>query len=288
MKTIVITGATSGIGRAAAQEMAARGWQVVGIGRSQEKCDAAVADISAKCPGSRPVYFTGDLSLQREVNRLADEVIAYLDKNHAGRLDVLLNNAGCVKDWYIATEDGYETQFAVNHLAGFLLAHRLLGALMKAECGRVLTVSSGSHYKTLVRWNDIMHKRGYNCLLVYKQSKLCNVLFTHEFNRRYKDTPVRAYAVDPGLVNTDIGKKGTGGFISWFWGIRSKYGTPASEPAKTISYLCQQGKDFSPKWAYFYNSLEKEPSKPSRDCVGMKRLWELSEQLCGIQEGEVK
>lgn len=288
MKTIVITGATSGIGKAAAEEMAGKGWQVIGIGRAKEKCDAAVTDIQNKYPGSKPVYFTGDLSLLREVNRLADEIIDYLDKNHKGVLDVLLNNAGCVKDWYIATEDGYETQFAVNHLAGFLMTHRLLNQLKKSECGKVLTVSSGSHYKMLVRWNDIMYKKGYNCLMVYKQSKLCNVLFTNEFNRRMANTTVRAYAVDPGLVNTDIGKKGTGGLISWFWGMRSKHGTPASLPARTISYLCEQGKNFSPKWAYFYNSAEKEPSKPSRDCVGMKRLWELSEQLCGLKEGEVK
>jgi retinol dehydrogenase 12 len=132
-----------------------------------------------------------------------------------------------------------------------------------------------------------MHQHGYNCLMVYKQSKLCNVLFTHEFNRRMKDTGVRAYAVDPGLVNTDIGKKGTGGFISWFWGMRSKHGVSPYVPAQTITYLCEQGCDFSPKWAYFYNSAEKEPSKPSRDCVGMKRLWEISEQLCGIDKAGV-
>jgi NAD(P)-dependent dehydrogenase (short-subunit alcohol dehydrogenase family) len=283
MKTVVITGATSGIGFAAAEEMGARGWNVIGIGRLAEHCEKAQIEIKSLYPKVRIKYFVADLSEQGEVNRVADEVIIYIDAKCGGKIDILVNNAGCVRDWYIATEDGYETQFALNHLAAFLLTYRLLEKLQNAPSGRVLTVSSGSHYNTRINWNDIMHQKHYNCLMAYKQSKLCNVLFTHEFIRRNpEDSNVRAFAVDPGLVNTDIGLKGTGGIISGIWALRKKHGLSPYQAASTIIYLSKMPAGFEPCNAYFKNCSSAKPSRQSMDETSGLRLWELSEKLCGI------
>lgn len=284
MRTVVITGATSGIGFATAEEMGARGWNVIGIGRLLERCEKAEAEIKSLYPQTRIRYFVADLSLQREVNKVAEEVIMFVDSNCDGKIDVLVNNAGCVRDWYITTDDGYETQFAVNHLAAFLLTNKLLKKLQNAQSARVLTVSSGSHYNTRINWNDIMHQKHYNCLLAYKQSKLCNVLFTHEFNRRMENSNVRAFAVDPGLVNTDIGSKNTGGMISWLWTLRKKYGLSPYQAASTIIYLSKMPAGFEPCSAYFKNCAIAKPSKQSLDEYNGYKLWELSAKLCGFDK----
>lgn len=282
MKTAVITGATSGIGFAAAEEMSARGWDVIGIGRLPQRCEKAEMEIKSLYPEARIKYFTGDLSEQREVNRIADEVIAYVDEKCGSKIDILVNNAGCVRDWYITTSDGYETQFAVNHLAAFLLTYKLLEKLQSAPSGRVLTVSSGSHYNTHINWKDIMHQKHYNCLSVYKQSKLCNVLFTYEFNRRMAGSNIRAFAVDPGLVNTDIGSKGTSGIVSAFWALRKKNGLSPYQAASTIIYLSKMPAEFTSGGAYFKNCSSVKSSRQSKDESSGYRLWELSKKLCGI------
>lgn len=284
-KTILITGATSGIGRAAAEEMAARGWLVIGVGRSSEKCLQAEQEIKAFYPQARLHFLTADLSSQREINRLADAAGQFLDECCNGRLDVLLNNAAAVKDWYTVTEDGYETQFAVNHLAAFLLTMRLLSRLLKSPAGRILTVSSASHKGIRINWQDIMGKRHYSCLRAYKQSKLCNVLFTHELNRRLQDTPVRAFAVDPGLVNTEIGSKNAGGLVAWFWQQRKKYGLSPFQAASTIVYLCKMADSWQTKDSYFKNCTGQKPGRQAFNEEAALRLWDLSASLCGLDAG---
>lgn len=154
-------------------------------------------------------YLVADLGSQRQIRALATTIRERLEEDE-GRLDVLINNAGTVTTWYLATEDGYETQFAVNYLASFLLTQELLPVMRKSGSARVITTSSGSHYRTRMRWHDVMFRNGYNCLSAYKQSKLANVIFTNELNRRLEPASgIRAYAVDPGLVDTAIGEKGT-------------------------------------------------------------------------------
>ena len=286
-KTILITGATSGIGRAAAEEMAARGWQVIGVGRNSEKCRQAEKEIKAFYPHARLNFLTADLSSQREINQLADEAGQFLDDRCGGRLDILLNNAAAVKNWYTVTEDGYETQFAVNHLAGFLLTMRLLDKLQKSPAGRILTVSSSSHKGIRVNWTDIMNKKHYSCLRAYKQSKLCNVLFTHELNRRLQDSPVRAYAVDPGLVNTEIGSKNASGLVAWFWQHRKQHGLSPFQAACTIVYLCKMPDGWQTTASYFKNCTSQKPGIQTFNEAEALRLWDLSASLCGLAAGKL-
>jgi NAD(P)-dependent dehydrogenase (short-subunit alcohol dehydrogenase family) len=276
MKTIIVTGASSGIGLAVCQELIEAGYRVIGIGRNRERCAAAKQALGVAC-----CFFTADLMHQAEVKRVAGELSAYLDSNCEGKLYALINNAGCVRSWYATTEDGYEEQFALNHLAGFLLTHYLLKHLQAAQ-GRVLMTSSRSHNNLKMRWDDLMFKKGYHPLLAYKQSKLCNMLFAYAFNARFADTGVRAFGVDPGLVKTDIGLKDTGGLVSFVWSQRMKGGVDPCIPAKTYAWICDQEK--TPTGLYYYRCTEKRYSKEiCRE--NADRLFAISEKLCGIEFG---
>ena len=279
MKTIVVTGATSGIGFAVAKSLVAGGNRVIGVGRSKINCDAAKQEIIQLMPDADIVYFNGDLAQQSEVHSVADQIADYLGEHCNGALDVLINNAGGVRNWYTTTSEGYELQFALNHLSGFLMAHRMLPYLQKAG-GRMILTGSNSHKHTRINWNDIMYKKRYSCLMAYKQSKLCNMLFAKEFNRRFDEQGVRAYVVDPGLVNTNIGMKQTSGVVSRFWGIRKKYGTPPDEVAQSYVFLCQHRP--APSGLYYHQCREQNYSKRAEDTKDAKRLFELSEKLCGI------
>jgi NAD(P)-dependent dehydrogenase (short-subunit alcohol dehydrogenase family) len=233
-------------------------------------------------PGARLSFAVADLASQRQVRALAADIRARLD---GAALDVLINNAGTVASWYMATEDGYELQFAVNHLAPFLLTHELLPALRSpkaggAESGRVLTVSSGSHRGARIHWPDVMMRQGYGVLAAYKQSKLANVLFSAEFNRRMAGTGVRAYAVDPGLVNTEIGLKGTSGVERLVWSLRRRGGVSPAEGASTLVYLASE--PVVEDALYWKDCAPAEPSEEARSAAEAARLWALSERLCGI------
>ncbi len=282
-KNIVITGATSGIGRAALEALALRGAHVIGVGRSTARGDAVRQALLACDPHADVVFFTTDLSSQRRVRELAVNIYREVNASGHGKLDALINNAGTVSSWYTATEDGYELQFAVNHLAPFLLTHKLMPLLRRAQFGRVITVSSGSHYHTKMHWPDVMYRTNYNTLAAYKQSKLANVLFTAELNRRLGlGSNVRAYAADPGLVNTEIGLKGTGGIEALVWQVRKRAGVSPEQGAQTIVYLAADPKPACSHCIYWKDCQPIAPSDAALDAREAARLWALSEQLCGF------
>jgi retinol dehydrogenase-12 len=281
-KTVVITGATSGIGLAVARGLAREGCRVIGVGRSASRCRDAEGAIRADTPAAAVDYFVADLGSQRQIRALAATIRERLEEDGGG-LDVLVNNAGTVSTWYLATEDGYETQFAVNYLASFLLTQELLPLLRKSGSARVITTSSGSHHRTRMRWHDVMFRGGYNCLSAYKQSKLANVIFTHELNRRLGPASgIRAYAVDPGLVDTAIGEKGTTGLVRWFWRIRRRGGIPPEQAAATIVHLATSPSLEDPQASYWKECHPERPSPYAGREEVMRRLWEMSERLCGL------
>lgn len=277
MKTVVITGATSGIGFAAAKALALAGMHVIGVGRSHEKCESAKAALLEAVPEARVDFFCGDLSVQSDVHAIADAILEHIGDRG---IDALINNAGGVRNWYTTTPDGYETQFALNHLSGFLLTHRLFEALKK-NGGRVIQTGSNSHKKTRMHWCDVMYKKRYSCLMAYKQSKLCNMLFARELERRCEKNGVRAYVVDPGLVKTDIGNKQTRGLVSVFWSLRKRYGDSPDEAAKTYLYLCTT--EPAPAGLYFRGCHACAYNPNADNEQDAKRLFELSEKLCGIR-----
>lgn len=282
-KTIVITGATSGIGRAAAQTLALRGAHVIAVGRSRSRCAELVQTIHKLDPEARISTAVADLSSQRQVRQLAVDIRAIVAATGDPVLDVLINNAGSVSSWYSATEDGYEHQFAVNHLAPFLLTHELLPLLAMAPAGRIITTSSSSHYGVKMNWTDVMFRRRYSCLSAYQQSKLANVLFTAELNRRLVEhSRLRAYAADPGLVNTEIGMKGTCGLENWVWQKRRAGGVWPEKGAATIIFLAAEAQ-LNNSGAYYWKDCRPlRPSLTAMSVAEAARLWAFSEQLCSV------
>lgn len=282
-KIIVITGATSGIGKAALQALAVEGHTLIGTARNAEKADSAKQTVLADTPNADVDYLPADLSSQSQVRQLAQNIQEKIDLLGFTGLDVLVNNAGVVSSWFTLTEDGYELQFAVNHLAPFLLTNLLLPTLQRCETSRVLTVSSGSHHNTHIHWKDIMFRKHYRTLRAYKQSKLANVLFTYEFNRRLgHNTNPKAYAVDPGLVNTMIGAKGTGGLVNWFWNRRRHGGESPELAAETIVYLAMR-RQLPEAGSWYWKTCHPiQPSRYAQREDTAARLWDLSARLCGL------
>jgi NAD(P)-dependent dehydrogenase (short-subunit alcohol dehydrogenase family) len=280
-RTIVITGATSGIGLAAAELMVKEGAFVIGVGRSPEKCAELENRINARNPPERVSYVKADLSIQSEVRSAARKIHKIINAAELRGLDGLLNNAGTFTYWLTLTAEGFEKQWAVNHLAPFLLTFELLPLLLQSPTPRVVTVSSNSHYNTQLHWDDIQLLRSYYGLKAYKQTKLANVLFTTEFNRRL-GAKVRAFAADPGLVDTDIGTKSDSRLSRWFWSLRRRAGIPAIEAAKGIMYLFTQADLQDTQVIYWKHGEHKPPSRYALDTTHAQRLWSLSEKMCGI------
>jgi len=282
-KTILITGATSGIGLAAAYGLAELGAEILGVGRSSERCAQSAEAIHEASANPKIYFFTADLSAQRQVRQLAGEITKHI-QSHSGHLDVLVNNAGAVSTWYKDTEDGYEQQFAVNHLAAFLLTYELLPLLQAAPEARIMTVTSRSHRRMRIFWDDVMLRRFYFILLAYKQSKLANVMFSIGLNQRRKpDSVIRAYAIDPGLVNTNIALKDQPVIVRWVWNLRRQKGALPSEGAKTLIYAASTPRLDPPDGVYWRHCRSIPPSPYAQRPAEVERLWQLSERLCGIE-----
>ncbi|HUZ18623.1 MAG TPA: SDR family NAD(P)-dependent oxidoreductase [Spirochaetia bacterium] len=274
-KRCVVTGATSGIGLSLAAMLAARGSEVVGVGRSRERCREAVERVRGEAPGARISYECADLSSQEQVRGLAARLASGGDK-----IDVLVNNAGTFSLTRVITADGIELQLAVNYLAAFLLSTLLLPSM--ASGGRIINVSSGSHVGARIRFGNIGLRPIYNGLSAYGQSKLAIVLFTRELARRLgPQAPVSVYAADPGLVDTAIGTKGTGPLVAAFWRLRARAGVAPRESAAWLAYLASAPEVATPSGEYWHQGRLTASSPRSRDPHAASRLWDLSERLCG-------
>lgn len=284
-KTFVVTGATSGIGFATAEMLARRGAAVIGVGRSAERCRQSEAYLRRLSEGAPVHYLLADLSVQSEVLRLAAEIRRQLAEDGAAALDGLVNNAATFTYWLSLTPDGIETQWAVNHLAAFALTRQLLPLLLAAPSARVVTVSSDSHYSARLDWDDLQLRRRYNALRAYGNTKLANVLFTLELNRRLgENASVRAFAADPGLVKTDIALKGNPAVARWVWKLRRSGGVPPEQAARGIVSLLAEPDLGGVGEVYWKDGRPKRPSRRALDLEAAGRLWQVSEQMCGPVE----
>lgn len=282
-KTIVVTGATSGIGLATASVLVARGAHVIGVGRSPQRCHEAERRLQSVNPAGQATYLVADLTLQSEVRRLAVEIRRVLAARGLDHLNGLVNNAGAFTYWLNLTAEGFETQWALNHLAPFLLTLELLPLLEAAPSARIVTVSSESHAHTRLNWEDIQLRRHYNGLVAYKQTKLANVLFTAELNRRLgPGSRVKAFAADPGLVKTDIGFKDTPGIVQWVWGRRRAIGIPPEEAADGIVHLLGEASLRNSQEVYWRHGEPRRADPQALDAMNAQRLWTMSTQMCGL------
>jgi NAD(P)-dependent dehydrogenase (short-subunit alcohol dehydrogenase family) len=277
LQTAVITGATSGIGREVALLLAEQGMRVLGVGRSTERCRAAEAEIR-ECAGNPRVHFLqADLSSLSEVRRLAAGI-----QEMAAAIDVLVNNAGTFTLDRRLTVDGLETQLAVNWLSAFLLTGLLMEPLRRAGRARIVNLSSGSHFSGTMHWDDLGLAHGYHGLKAYDQSKLAMVLFTAELARRFGGTADPwVYAVDPGLVRTEIAAKGNGRLVKLVWKIRTRKGISPREAAESVAWCAVHPAAAGMTGRYWKERTEVEASVEARNPEAGRRLWEAGEELSG-------
>jgi NAD(P)-dependent dehydrogenase (short-subunit alcohol dehydrogenase family) len=273
-RVCMVTGASGGIGKATAAGLARRGATVALLVRSRARGEAARDEI-ARATGSRDLHLVlADLSRQADVRRAAAEVRAVF-----GAVHVLVNNAGTYTARRKETEDGIELQWAVNHLAPFLLAHLLMPALTAGSPARVVAVSSNAHKFADLRWDDLQMKRGrYRGLRQYCNTKLANLLFTRELARRAADSGVTANAMHPGVVATELL---LGGFPPLRL-VRRFMRTP-EQGAATAVYLATDPAAAAFTGEYFIESRPIRLDPRATDDAAARRLWELSAAMVGVE-----
>jgi len=274
-KTCLITGATAGIGRVTALELAHMGAAVVIAGRDPAKCALAANDIREES-GNDVEFLVADLSSQEEVRCLADEF-----RNRHQRLDVLVNNAGAIHMSHRKSVDGIEMTFALNHLSYFLLTNLLLDVLVASSPSRVVNVASSVHQKAKIDLFDVHAPRHYSGFRAYSRSKLCNLLFTYELARRLEGTGVTANALHPGLVATNILTNNgiLGRFLNMLLGIR---GISVEAGALTSVYAASSPEMEGVSGKYLDKKKIVRSSARSFDEAQAAALWELSASLTGI------
>ncbi|XP_049451726.1 dehydrogenase/reductase SDR family member 13-like isoform X1 [Epinephelus fuscoguttatus] len=281
-KTVIITGGNTGIGKATALHLARKGARVILACRNRDKAETAIADITKQTGSTDVLYMQLDLASLKSVRCFAETFL----KNESS-LDLLINNAGLVADG--RTEDGFGIEFGVNHLGHFLLTYLLLDRLKEGGGGRVVTLSSMAH-----RWGHIdlealaatghlgTGRYSWQFFQAYCNSKLCNVLFTHELAKRLKGTKVTCYSVHPGVVRTELSRH-----VSLWQKVfiepiaRLLFLDPEAGAQTTLHCSLQEG--IEPlSGRYFSCCAMQEVCARARDDNMARKLWEVSEKLCGL------
>lgn len=279
-KVCLVTGATNGIGKVTALELARRGATVVLAGRSAAKTDAVVAEIKARSGNDRVEGLVADLSTQAGVHALADAFKARYD-----RLDVLVNNAGAIFNERRESADGIEMTFALNHLSYFLLTHLLLDVLKASAPARIVNVSSNAHMGSGINFDDLEFKRGYMNFRAYAQSKLANILFTTELARRLQGTGVTANALHPGFVSSGFGRN-DGSLMNIGMMLMRPFQISPEKGAETTLYLVTSPEVEGVTGGYFSKRKPARTSSAARDQAAAERLWAISELMTGVRAVE--
>ncbi|XP_042597374.1 retinol dehydrogenase 13 isoform X1 [Cyprinus carpio] len=280
-KTVVITGANTGIGMETAKDMARRGARVVMACRDLTRAENAAEYIRRSTGNGNVVIRHLNLASLYSVREFAKEFIATEE-----RLDILINNAGVMMCPKLITEDGFETQLAVNHLGHFLLTNLLLGMLKRSSPSRVVNLSSIAHVGGKIEFDDLFFdKRPYSPLLSYKQSKLASVLFSRELARRMKGTGVSSYCLHPGVIRTELIRH----ILVRYPVLKIILSLPCILLMKTpwqgaqTSIYCAVTEGLESKsGCYFSDCAEKDPAPEGKDDEVARRLWEESARLVGL------
>lgn len=279
-RVAVVTGASSGIGKSTARMLAEQGWHVIGTGRHPERTAAAEAELrAAASPEARVDFLRGDFDLMADVLRIAGEI-----EQRTDRVDVLVNNAGGVRDRQVVTPEGNEGTFAANHLSAFLLTRELLPLLKAAAADsppglvRVIAVSSLAHeYTQGFDWNDPQTIDNCSTNSAYCRAKLANILFTRELARRLAADGIVAQAMHPGRVDSNFASHGDQAMQDYFK-TATDVDTP-DKPAKTIAWLATSAEAGKQSGRYFYDCEEVSPAPHALDDEAARRLWGESEKI---------
>jgi NAD(P)-dependent dehydrogenase (short-subunit alcohol dehydrogenase family) len=273
-KTVIITGATSGIGEIAALRLAQMGARIVFTARDKARADATMTKLrQAGRLGDHAVHMA-DLSTLSEMKRVG--ALLALEP----RIDVLINNAGALFNKRQETSDGLEMTFAVNHMAYFVVTNLLLAKLKTQS--RIVTTASNAHRGAKLDFNDLQSRKAYRGFSVYAKSKLCNILFNRELARRLAGSGITANALHPGFVATRFGDN-SGGMMRTLLKLAKPVGAISPEEgAKTIIYLASSPEVGEISGEYFYECHLATPTAEARNDEDARRLWEISERIAGI------
>lgn len=275
-KVCLVTGATSGIGEITAAALAARGAQVIVVGRNQQKAEDTVQRIQSETGSNSVDYLLADFV---DLQQVRDLVSSF--KDQYSRLDVLINNAGAFFNTRRQTAYGVEMTFLVNHLAPFLLTNLLLDVIKASPAARIINVSSGAHQYGSMDFNDLEFRRWYFGMKAYARSKLANILFTYELARRLEGSTVTVNALHPGHIATDIWRTNfsvLGPILKWIMGF---FAITPEEGAKTSIYLASSPEVEGLTGQYYVKREVVQSSPLSYDQNLARQLWRVSEQLSG-------
>jgi NAD(P)-dependent dehydrogenase (short-subunit alcohol dehydrogenase family) len=274
-KTVIVTGGNAGIGYETALGIAKLGATTYIISRDETKAKAAVEQLKAESHNLAIDYFIADFSSQKSVRQVAERI-----KQKLTVIDVLVNNAGGVYPSFALSEDGLEMTIATNHFGPFLLTNLLLPLIEKSSEGRIVNVSSRSHYRGKIDFESFTKEKGYFVMKAYEQSKLANGLFTSVLAERLKSKNITVNSLHPGVVKTDIGKKGTPAYIRWFWSMFTFLGGISVEDgAKTSIYLASSNEVKNVTGKHFDLCQVKEESALAKDKNLAQKLWAETERL---------
>jgi NAD(P)-dependent dehydrogenase (short-subunit alcohol dehydrogenase family) len=290
-KVVVITGATSGIGQAAAEKLVTMGARLVLVVRDQARAEATLARLRELGPGAAATVHYADLLRLSEMKRVAGEIAAA-----EARIDVLINNAGALFSRRHISQDGLEFTFALNHMSYFVLTHQLLHRLRASAPARIVNTASDAHEAATLDFEDLQSAKVYGKsdflewlrfggpgFKVYGRSKLCNILFTRELARRITGTGVTANALHPGFVATRFGDQ-SGGLISFGIKIGKRFALSPEKGAETLVYLASSPEVAAASGGYYYKCRLGATSKSAQDDAAARRLWAESAKLAALPE----
>ena len=275
-KNILITGATSGIGRAAALELSRLGGNIFFIARNKKKADELSEEIE-KLSGKTSKAIMADLSSQKDIIKAANEFRSFNIPLH-----VLLNNAGLINMERKETVDGFEEVFALNHLAYYSLTQLLLDSIKNGTSSRIVNVSSGAHaFVKGFNFDDVQSLNSYKPFQVYGYSKLANILFTKKLASLLKDEDITVNCLHPGVVGTAFGQN-NGSLQKVLFFIAKPFIRSPEKGAESSVYLCSSPEVSNTTGEYFYNCKIEKTTKWAKSEEDADRLWSLSRELTGL------